>query len=78
MAVETSEFWAEGADLLEGEVLGEVAALVVAAEEEQRGRVADLQRPEVEDALDGEVAPVHVVAQEQVLRRRRRTAHLTR
>lgn len=37
--------------LFEGEVLGEVPALVVASEQEQRGRVVDLQRPQVEHAL---------------------------
>ena len=37
----------------EGEELGEAAALVVTAEEEERLRVADFQGPEVEDALRG-------------------------
>ena len=35
----------------EGEELGEVAALVVTAEEEERRWVADFQGPEVEDTL---------------------------
>ena len=35
----------------EGEVLGEVAALVVTAEEEERLRVPDFQGPEDKDAL---------------------------
>ena len=62
--------------LLERKVLGEVTALVVAAEQEQRGGVADLEGPQVEDTLDAEVAAVHVVAQEQVLGSGRRAAHL--
>ena len=37
--------------LLEGEVLGEVAALVVAAQQEERARVQHLQRPQVQHAL---------------------------
>ena len=33
---------------LEGEVVGQVTTLVVSAEEEERVRVADLERPKVE------------------------------
>ena len=36
---------------LEGEVVGQVAALVVASEEEHRLRVVDLERPQVENTL---------------------------
>ena len=36
---------------LEGEVFGEVAALVVAAQQEQRRRVRELQRPQVQHTL---------------------------
>lgn len=37
--------------LFEGEVLGEVPALVVPTQEEERSGVVDLKRPEVENAL---------------------------
>ena len=47
----------------------DIGALVVAAQQEQRGRVADLECPEVEHAFDREIASIHVVAQEQVLGR---------
>ncbi|KAI8035088.1 hypothetical protein M5D96_012181 [Drosophila gunungcola] len=62
--------------LLEGEVLGQVPALVVAAQQEQRLRIGDLQRPQIQDALDAEVAPIDVVAQEQILGGRRRATDL--
>lgn len=62
--------------LLERKVLGQVPALVVAAQQEQRGRVAELQRPQVQDAFDAEVAAVHVIAQKQILGRRWRATHV--
>ena len=37
--------------LLEREVLGQVAALVVAAQQEERARVAELERQQVQNAL---------------------------
>ena len=37
---------------LEGEVVGQVPAFVVASQQPERGRVPDLQGPEIEDALD--------------------------
>lgn len=61
--------------LLECEVLGEVAALVIAAQQEERRRVEQLHGPQVEHALDAKVASVDVVAQEEVARVRRRSAH---
>jgi hypothetical protein len=36
---------------LESEVIGQVAALVVAAEKEDSAGIADLQTPQIEDAL---------------------------
>ena len=77
--------------LFEGEVLCEVAALVVAPQEEECGGVAKLQCPQVEDALQHsrmsaaqprhthlytEVASVNIVAQEEVLGAGGRTANL--
>lgn len=53
---------------LEGEVVCQVTAFVVSSEQPQGLGVVDLQRPEVQDALDAEVATVDVVAQEEVSR----------
>lgn len=51
---------------LEGEVIGQVAALVVAAQQPEGLGIVDLERPQVQDALDAEVAAVDVVAEEEV------------
>lgn len=51
---------------LEGEVVREMAAFVVASQEEEGLGVPDFQRPEVEHAFDAEVAPINVVAEEEV------------
>ena len=51
-------------------------ALVVAPEEEEVVRVPDLVRQQQADGLDALLAAVHVVAQEQVVGRRRQAAVL--
>lgn len=51
---------------LKGKVVGQVTTFVVATKEKERVRVPDLQCPEVEDALDGKVAAVDVIAQKEV------------
>lgn len=67
---------------LEGEVVGQMTALVVSSEQPKRVRIPDLQRPEVQNALKlsayamesrypasdlyTEVSAIDVVAQEQV------------
>ncbi|TKW51225.1 hypothetical protein CTA1_2028 [Colletotrichum tanaceti] len=53
---------------LEGKVVGQVATLVVTAEQPQGLGVVDLQAPEIQDALDAEVASVDIVAEEKVSR----------
>jgi len=61
---------------LEGEVVRQVTALVVSSEQPQCLGVVDLQRPEVQDTLDTEVATVDIVAQEKVSRLGRVAADL--
>jgi len=61
---------------LESEVVGQVATLMVAAQQPQRVGVVDLERPEVENAFDAEVAAVDVVAQEEIPRLGRVAADL--
>lgn len=61
--------------LFECKVLGEMATLVVAAQQEERVRIEQLHGPQVEHAFDAEVAAVDVVAQEQVARVGWRAAH---
>lgn len=51
---------------LESKVIGQVAALVVASQQPQRVRVVNLERPQVQDALDTKVAAVDVIAEEQI------------
>lgn len=51
---------------LECEVIRQVSALVVAAQQPERVRVPDLKRPEVQHALDREVTTVDVVTQEEI------------
>jgi len=51
---------------LEGEVVGQVATLVIAAEEEERIRVPNFERPEVQHALNTEIASIYVVPKEKV------------
>lgn len=53
---------------LEGEVIRKVAALVVPAQQPEGLGVVYLEGPEVQDALDAEVSPVNVVAEEEVPR----------
>ncbi len=61
---------------LEGEVVGQVTALVVATQQPERLGIVDLERPQVEHALDAEITAVDVVAQEKVPRLGRVTADL--
>ena len=61
---------------LEGEVLCQLAALVVPADEEEGVLVEDLQRVEVEEDLDREGPPVHVVPKEEVSGAVRWSPHL--
>lgn len=51
---------------LKGEVIGQVATLVIAAEKPQGVGVVDLEGPEVKDTLYAEVAAVHVIAEEEI------------
>lgn len=45
---------------LEGEVIGQVSALVVATEKEECIGVVDLERPEVEDTLEARTERVRL------------------
>lgn len=54
--------------LLEAKVGGQMAALVVASEEEEGVGIMDFKGPEVEDTFNAEVSTVNVVAEEQILR----------
>jgi hypothetical protein len=51
---------------LESKVVGQMAALVVATQQPERLGVMDLERPQIEHALDAEVTAVDVVAEEEV------------
>jgi hypothetical protein len=51
---------------LEGEVLGKVSALVVAAKEGELGGVPQLEGVEIEQTLDAETSAIDVVAEEEV------------
>lgn len=51
---------------LEGKVIGQMATLVVTTEQPQAVWIPNLQRPQVKHTLDGEVASVDVVSQEQI------------
>uniref|UniRef100_A0A182J1E9 Uncharacterized protein n=1 Tax=Anopheles atroparvus TaxID=41427 RepID=A0A182J1E9_ANOAO len=62
--------------LLKRKVFCQVTTLVVAAQQKQGRRVAELERPQVEDALYAEVAAIDVVAEEEIFGRRRRAADL--
>jgi hypothetical protein len=53
---------------LECEVIGQVTALVIPAEQKERIRIPDLESPEVEYAFDGEVSSVDVISEEEVSR----------
>ncbi len=51
---------------LEGEVVCQVAAFVIAPEEPERVWVMDLERPQVEHAFDAEVASIYIVSKEEI------------
>lgn len=53
---------------LEGEVIGQMATLVVSAEKPKSLRIVNLERPEVEHAFYAKIAPINIVAQEEVSR----------
>lgn len=61
---------------LKGEVVGQMTALVVAAQQPERLGVVNLERPQVQDALDGKVATVNVITEEEVARLGRVAADL--
>ena len=62
--------------LFEGEVLCQVVALVVSPDEEDGVPVLDLQRVQVQQHLNGERPPVHVVPKKKILRLPHWTSHL--
>lgn len=51
---------------LKGEIVGEMATLVVSAQQPESLGIVYLQGPQVQDTLDTKVAPVHVVAEEEI------------
>lgn len=51
---------------LKGKVVGQMSALVVAAKQPQGIGVVNLERPEVENAFDGKVSTVDVIAEEKI------------
>lgn len=51
---------------LEGKIVRQMTAFMVSPEQPERLRVMNLERPQVEDALDTEVASVDVVSQEEI------------
>jgi hypothetical protein len=51
---------------LESEVVGQVAALVVTTEQPQGVGIVNLERPQIQNALDAEVSSVDVITQEKV------------
>jgi hypothetical protein len=51
---------------LESEIIGQMAALMVSSQQPERLRIVNLQRPQIKDALDAEVTPVDVVAEEEI------------
>lgn len=52
--------------LLESEVICEMSAFMVAADEEKRLRIQNLITVQEHDALEGEVASIHVVSEKEV------------
>lgn len=50
----------------EREVVGQMSAFVVSPQEEKSVRVPDLERPQVQHALDGEVTSIDIISQEQI------------
>lgn len=60
---------------LECEVVREMAALMISTEKPESVGVPDLQRPEVQNTLNTEVASIDVISQEKVSRIRRITAN---
>ena len=62
--------------IFEIEEAGELSALVVSSQHEERLGVGELERVEVENNFGREAAAIHVVAEEQIARRRRVTANL--
>lgn len=61
---------------LEGEVIGQMATFVVPAQQPEGLGIVYLERPQVQDAFDAEIASVDVVAQEQIPGLGWVTAHL--
>lgn len=53
---------------LEGEVVSQVATLVVASQQPQCLGVVNLERPQVENAFDAKVSSIDVVAEEEISR----------
>lgn len=53
---------------LEGEVIGQMTALVVSTKKPECLRIVDLEGPKVQHTLDTEVSAVDVVAQEEIPR----------
>lgn len=51
---------------LKGEVVRQMAAFVVASQQEDCRRVPDLEGPEIEDALDRKVPTIDIVAEKQI------------
>lgn len=51
---------------LEGEIVGEMATLMVSAQQPESLGIMYLQGPQVQDTLDTKVAPVYVVAEEEI------------
>lgn len=50
----------------ESEVIGQMATLVVAAQEPQSLRVVDLEAPQVKNTLDTEVSSIDIISEEKV------------
>jgi len=53
---------------LEGEIVGQVATLVVSTQEPESLGIVNLQRPQVKNTLDTEVTTINVITQKEVSR----------
>lgn len=53
----------------EGKIFCQVTALMIASQHKNRVFVEDLESIEIEQTLDGEVAPIHIVSEKEIARR---------
>lgn len=53
--------------LAEGEMLGQMAALVVSSKQEDRLRVGYFETPEIKHTLNGSISTINIVTKKQVL-----------